>query len=177
MLRRLTLSLCLLASCAIAAPIDDALRYYDSGDYEKASKTLKPLAEAGDAVAQHRLGVMYFYGRGVPEDEKKALELARKSAAQGNLDAMFLAGNIYVFGNSIASDAEDPDLEAAKWFFEAASRGHAEAEYGLGLLFLAGKGVVRSEEEAMKWIERAAEHGHASAKNFLGAGAPSPAGK
>ena len=170
MIRRLTLSLCMVVSSAIAAPIDEALKHYDDGRFEQAAGLLAPLAKAGDPVAQQRLGVMHFYGRGVPEDENKALELARQSAAQGNLDAMFLAGNIYVFGDTVPNESDDPDLEAAKWFFEAASGGHAEAEYGLGLLFLAGKGVVQSQEEAMKWIEKAAEHGHVGAKNFLGGG-------
>jgi len=62
---------------------------------------------------------------------------------------------------------DDPDVEAAKWFFQAASRGHADAEYSLGLLFLAGKGVTQNQDEALKWINRAAEHGHASARDFL----------
>lgn len=175
MLRRITMILCLLSANAVAAPIDDALKHYESGEFQQAATLLLPLAEAGDAIAQQRLGVLYFYGRGVPEDEKKALDWARKSAAQGNADAMFLAGNIYVFGNDIPSDTDDPDLEAAKWFFEAASRNHAEAEYGLGLLFLAGKGVVQSQDEAMKWIGRAAEHGHLGAKNFLAGGGHSSA--
>jgi len=41
------------------------------------------------------------------------------------------------------------------------------SQYGLGLLFLAGKGVVQDQEEALKWIRRAADHGHATARSFL----------
>jgi len=84
------------------------------------------------------------------------------------VDAMFFVGNIYVFGDQVPVEADDPDQEAAKWFYEAASRGHADAEYHLGLLFLAGKGVIQSQEHAMKWIQSAADHGHAGAQNFLG---------
>lgn len=175
MFKRLALWACLCAATAVAAPIDDALKVFESGDYKKAAALIKPLAEAGDAVAQHRLAVMHFYGRGVPEDEKAALEWARKSAGQGNVDAMYFAGNIYVFGDKLPVEADDPDLEAAKWFFEAASRGHMDAEYSLGLLFLAGKGVIQSQEEAMKWIQRAADHGHVGARNFLSGGGHAPA--
>ena len=172
MLKRLCLSLVLLAGpvLALAAPVDDAIALLDAGKYEEAARQLEPLAEQGDATAQHRLAILYFYGHGVPEDENRALDLARRSAEAGNVDAMFLAGKIYVFGHTVPNDADAPDLEAAKWFYEAASRDHAEAEYHLGLLFLAGKGVIRSQEEAMKWIGRAAEHGHAGARNFLGGG-------
>ncbi|MEI9863074.1 MAG: hypothetical protein WDN00_00655 [Limisphaerales bacterium] len=34
------------------------------GDFKKAMKLLKPLAEAGQPVAQHRVGVMYVLGQG-----------------------------------------------------------------------------------------------------------------
>ena len=86
MLRSLILSLVLFSSAALAAPIDDALKSYDQGDFAQAAKLLPDLAKAGDARAQYSLAVMYFYGRGLPEDEKLALEWARKSAEQGNLD-------------------------------------------------------------------------------------------
>ncbi|WP_332671746.1 tetratricopeptide repeat protein [Aromatoleum sp.] len=157
----------LLTGFTHAAPIDDALRQYDSGKYEEAAKAFLPLAESGAAVAQEKLSVMYFYGRGVAEDEGRAMEWARRSADQGNIDAMYFIGTMYVFGDTISKTVADPDQEAARWFFEAASRNHAEAEYGLGLLFLAGKGVVQDQEEALKWIRRAADHGHATARSFL----------
>jgi len=40
-------------------------------------------AEQGDATAQYNLGVMYFYGRGVPQDNSKAKEWILKAALQG----------------------------------------------------------------------------------------------
>lgn len=167
MLHRIALCMTLLTGFAHAAPIDDALRQYDSGKYEEAAKAFVPLAENGDASAQEKLSVMYFYGRGVAEDEGRAIEWARRSADQGNIDAMYFIGTMYVFGDKLPKTVADPDQEAARWFFEAASRNHAEAEYGLGLLFLAGKGVVQDQEEALKWIRRAADHGHATARSFL----------
>lgn len=173
MLRRITLCLSLVAGLAQAAPLDDAMREYESGRFEAAATQFASLAQGGNAAAQEKLAVMYFYGRGVPEDETKALEWAKRSADQGNVDAMYFIGNMYVFGDRLPKTVQDPDQEAAKWYFEAARRGHPEAEYGLGLLFLAGKGVVQDQEEAMRWIRSAAEHGHAGARSFLGSdGAP-----
>jgi TPR repeat protein len=164
---RIALCMLLLTGVAQAAPLEDALLQYDNGKYEEAAKVLVPLAERGDAVAQERLGIMYFYGRGVPEDETRAMQWARRSADQGNIDAMYFVGTMYVFGDKIPKTVTEPDQEAAQWFFQAASRNHAEAEYGLGLLFLAGKGVVQDHEEALKWIRRAADHGHVTARSFL----------
>jgi hypothetical protein len=167
MFRWILLCMMLFAVTAQSAPLDDALRHYESGQYDQAAKALVPLAEGGDAVAQSKLSIMYFYGHGVPEDEALAMKWARRSADQGNLDAMYFVGTMFVFGDEIPKTVDDPDMEAARWFFEAASRGHAEAEYGLGLLFLAGKGVVQDQEEAMRWIQRAADSGHAAARSFL----------
>lgn len=167
MFRRMILCIMLVTGAAHAASLDEAIRRYESGQYQEAAKILIPLAEAGDASAQQKLSTMYFYGRGVPENEERAMQWARRSADKGNLDAMFFIGTMYVFGDVIPKTVSDPDLEAAKWLFEAASRGHADAEYGLGLLFLAGKGVVQNQDEAMKWIRRAAEHGHAGARSFV----------
>ena len=147
--------------------LDAALKAYDAGNYAKAAPLLKSLADGGDKVAQHRLSIMHFYGKGVPENERIALDLARRSAAQGNADAMYFIGTIFVFGDDAPKQVEDPDREAAKWYFEAARTGHPEAEYGLGLMFLAGKGVVQDQAEALKWIRRAAEHGHSGARSFV----------
>ena len=47
------------------AGFDEGMAAYDRGDYARAYKEFKPLAEQGDADAQFYLGVMYDYGRGV----------------------------------------------------------------------------------------------------------------
>ena len=45
---------------------------------------LQKLADQGNADAQFYLGVMYAIGRGVAQDERKAVEWFRKAAAQGH---------------------------------------------------------------------------------------------
>ena len=44
---------------------------------------LRALAEQGDAEARHRLGVMYFAGLGVPQDDVEAVQWLRLAADQG----------------------------------------------------------------------------------------------
>ena len=74
---------------------------------------------------------------------------------------------MYAYGLvSLPADA-DPNRLAAQWYFEAASQGHAEAQYSLGILFLTGSGVLQDNDEARKWISRAAAKGHADAKAFM----------
>lgn len=161
------LALLLGAGAAFAEPIDEANRAYDAGRFKQAARLLDPLARHGNPTAQLRLGILYFQGHGVKEDERRAISWWRRSADQGNLDAMYQLGNAFTFGIDAAKTVPDPDREAAWWYFRAASAGHREAQYGLGLLFLAGKGVMESREEAMRWMHRAAEQGHADAKRFV----------
>lgn len=160
---------CLLTALPVSAQtLDDALRAVNEGRYAQALQQLTPLANANNAYAQLRLGMLYYYGQGTKEDEQMAIHWWTKAAAQGNAEAMFQIANAYLFGTQAARSVIDPDREAAVWYFQAASAGHAEAQYHLGLLFLAGKGVIDSHDEAARWFRKAADQGHAEAKKALG---------
>lgn len=156
------------ATPALAEPLADALRAIESGRHKQAVQMLTPLANSGNALAQYRLGMLYYNGQGVGEDEKLAIYWWKKAAAQGNVESMFQLGSAFLFGSQTAKFVPDPDREAAMWYFQAASAGHAEAQYHLGLLFLAGKGVVESRQEAARWMQKAATQGHAEAKKAVG---------
>ena len=54
-----------------------------------AFRELLPLAEQGDAAAQHKLGVMYDNGDGVLVNKAEALKWYRKAAEQGDSDAQY----------------------------------------------------------------------------------------
>ncbi len=170
MARRTLFAALLLSASALAAapdPLADALRAIDAGRHGQAIQLLTPLANGGNSLAQYRLGVMYYHGQGVPEDEKQAIYWWKKAAAQGYAEAMFQLGSAFLFGSQAARFVPDPDREAATWYFQAASAGHAEAQYHLGLLFLAGKGVIDNREEATRWLRKAATQGHPEAKKAL----------
>jgi uncharacterized protein len=152
---------------AIADTLRDGLQAYEAGRYGQAIQLLTPLANQSNSQAQFRLGIMHYYGQGVPEDEKLGVYWLRKAALQGHTEAMFALGNAYLLGNEAAKLVPEPDREAALWYFRAANAGHAEAQYNLGLLFLAGKGVIESRKEAMKWFRKAAAQGHVEAKRAV----------
>lgn len=82
----LTVGVCLFAlfSQANADSLSDAKRAYDSGNYAKAARLYKPLAQQGNSVAQFRLGKMYYYGNGVPQDYKEAAKWYLLSAKDGD---------------------------------------------------------------------------------------------
>jgi uncharacterized protein len=167
-LNTLLISLLLTTSLAYASdPLVEATRAIESGRQSQAVQILTPLATTGNPVAQYKLGMLYYLGQGVPEDEKQAIILWKKAAAQGSIDAMYQLGSAFLFGSQAAKIVPDPDREAATWYFQAASAGHAEAQYHLGLLFLAGKGVIDSRAEAARWMRKAAAQGHPEAKKAL----------
>jgi TPR repeat protein len=148
----------------LASPLGDTLKVLEAGTNPKAVEALVKLAQDGNSLAQFRLGSLYYHGEGVPEDETKAIYWWKKSAAGGNVEAMYQIGHAHLFGSGVAKTVLDPDREAAVWYFQAASAGHAEAAYTLGLLFLAGKGVIEDKNEAIRWFRLAASKGHIEAR-------------
>lgn len=155
-----------------AGTAESARELLEAGRGAEAAALLQNLAADGNADAQVQLGLLYYEGRGVAADETRAFALFERAAATGRTDAMFLLGRMCLLGHGPARQDADADRNAARWFFEAARRGHADAQYHLGLLFYAGTGVVKDTDEALKWIRRAADSGHAGARQFFPSLAP-----
>lgn len=64
-------------------------------------------------------------------------------------------------------DAGDYE-KAAKLYSPLAKGGNAEAQYVLGMMYRAGRGVPQDYIEARKWYRLAAEQGHPVAQFYLG---------
>lgn len=139
----------------------------EQGRYPKAIRLLRALSEGGSPAATNRLGQLYYLGKGLRPDADQAFRLFDRAAQADNTDAMFWLGRMYLLGEGPARRVTDADRQSAIWFFEAARRGHAEAQYFLALLFLAGTGVEREPDEAVKWLRRSAASGHPPAMRFL----------
>lgn len=172
MLNRLFSTLLLLLTITAHAapatdPLLDALRTIEAGRQQQGVQMLTELANSGNVLAQYRLGMLYYHGHGVSEDEALAIYWWKKAAEQNHAESMFQLGSAFLFGSQTAKIVPDPDREAAMWYFQAASAGHAEAQYHLGLLFLSGKGVEENRQESARWMQKAAAQGHAEAKKSL----------
>ena len=115
---------------AIAGFVEGATAY-NNKNYAVAYKEILPLARAGNADAQHLLGLMYNMGRGVRQDYKEALAWHRKAATQGKADAQYVVGAMYYTGNAVIQDHQ----QAVGWFRKAAEQGHAQAQQVLGLMY------------------------------------------
>lgn len=158
----------------IAGPMLDAERAYAEGNYAKAEKAYRSLAELGNDEAQLILGSMYDIGLGVTQDYTEALKWYRLAAEQGNTKAQSKLGSMYDIGLGIPQNY----TEAMKWWRLAAEQGDAFAQLNLGAKYDHGKAVPRDFKEAVKWYRLAAEQGNSFAqeklawKYLLGEGVP-----
>jgi TPR repeat protein len=161
----LALGLCctLLPGVALAG-LDEGLAAYKKKDYATALHVFKPLAIQGDAGAQFILGVMFEFGRGVPQNDKEAVKWLRLGADQGNANAQANLGTMYAEGQGVPQDYK----EAVKWFRLAAGQGVAIAQTSLGTIYANGQGVPQDYKEAVKWFRLAADQGDDSAQHNLG---------
>ena len=64
-------------------------------DMKKAADLYTKSAKQGFSKAQHRLGLLYYYGIGVKEDVDKAIYWNKQAAAQGDIFAQSSLGAIY----------------------------------------------------------------------------------
>jgi len=96
----------------------DAIASIEIGDYEKAYRLIKPLAEQGDAHAQCTLASMYFSGQGFPQDFTEAAKWFRRAAEQGHAEAQHNLGLLYKVGRGVPQNY----ILGHMWFNLAASQ-------------------------------------------------------
>ena len=123
----------------------------------------KARAEAGNAIAQSNLGVMYDSGEGVEQDFKEAAKWYRKAADQGEAMAQSNLGLMYHQGQGVEQDFK----EALKWYQKAADQGNAMAQNNLGFMYANGQGVEQNYVTAYAWWNIAATNGNQNAKKGL----------
>lgn len=151
------------ATQVFAGQFDDAVAAYERGNYATAFRLMKPLAEKGNAKAQHNLGIMYDYGRGIPQDYAKALKWYRKAAGQGIPEAQHNLGLMYYHGQGVPQNY----TKAAKWYRRAANQGMADSQANLSLMYYYGQGVSRDYVMAHMWLDLAASQYPASVRENL----------
>ena len=128
-------------------------------------EALRLAAEQGDAEAQANLGVMYMFGRGVPQDDAEAVRWYRLAADQGEAHAQVNLGLMYAEGRGVPQD----DAEALRWYRLAADQGNApaQANLGIGMMYAAGEGVPQDRVAAHMWLSLAAARLSAAARDTI----------
>ncbi len=125
-----------------------------------------PLPQPVEAESYMSMARKYYYGDGVPKDMEKALGLYVKAAQTGNVDAMFIAGGMYMRGLGTQVNR----AEAFKWLYNAAINGRSskESERILAEFFITGQNAPKNYDEALRWYEKAATRGDLEAQSELG---------
>ena len=96
----------------------------NAGDYAKALKEWRPLAEAGDRKAQYSLGVIYNNGDGIPQDYGQSAKWWKLAAEQGSAAAQNILGLSYILGEGgVGKDL----VLAHMWLNIAATNGNDTA--------------------------------------------------
>lgn len=134
-------------------------------DETKARALLAPAAEAGDPLAQVYWGKLAYTQSeqdGGP-DYTEAFKWFMSAAAQGNLEAQYLTGVMYMQGQGTPKSVS----KAMQAFSRAAEGGYADAQYVVGQSYYKGLGIRANRSEAEKWLGKAAQNGHPAARELL----------
>jgi len=150
-----------------ADQIEDAKAAIQNEKFTKSYELLLPLAEENNAEAQFLLGFLYINGDGVEKDDTKGLSWIMKSARQGysearssalaicldlanqgNANAMYSMGYMYLNG---WGGEQDPDVGIG-WLENAAKNGHDRSAEVLSGIYAEGKfGIIPDEDKASFW--------------------------
>ncbi len=139
----------------LAAPAwagwDEGVAAYDRGDYATALREWRPIAEQGNASAQYNLGVMYYNGVGVPQDDAEAAKWFRKAADQGNASAQFNLGVMYGHGYGVQDY-----VQAHMWYnlAEAQCRTATARNRGRVAKLMTPAQIAEAQRRAGKWRPR-----------------------
>ncbi len=133
-------------------------------DYARARALAEPLADKGDAAANHLLGYLYEKGLGVAADIGAALRHYGDAAIAGSADAQMALGTLAFEGDGVYPDYE----RAAGWFRLASAQGDPRADVRLGLMYAEGVGVSRNFTAAARHFTKAAGKGDANGAFYLG---------
>jgi TPR repeat protein len=126
----------------------------------KSFEEFKALGEKGDAAAQFKVGLIYYFGQGIPRDYRESLNWFQKAARQGYAPAQYNVGYMHEKGDGTPQDY----AEAAKYYRQAAEGGYQLAQYSLGNIYEKGLGTIKDEIQALMWYSLAATQGETRAK-------------
>lgn len=111
-------------SASHAGTWEDGYAAYKRKDYTTAVAKWQIVADTGNAQAQSLMGLMHFFGQGVPQNYAVALRWLHLAAAQSEPKAQFKLGSMHANGQGVKRDK----VRAAMWFILASNSGHLKAK-------------------------------------------------
>jgi len=120
-------------------------------------------ANAGNAFAQHELGLRYLLGDGVIADTLQGAIWIKKAADQNLTSAIFNYGILQLNGWGVPWNP----FEAFKSFLNAAESGMAQAQHIVGMFYTDNLIVKRDWALAYKWVKKATDKNYKPAEESL----------
>jgi TPR repeat protein len=125
-------------------------------DYQQSVYWFNKSADQGFPPAQHRLGEMYYFGRGgVSRDISRAVSLFLLAAKQNDPDAQMNLAMLYGTGEGVPADT----YEAFRWLEKANALGDESATAYQRMLSASDNGKFTVEQHNTFWAEKAEELG------------------
>lgn len=110
-------------------------------------------------AGQFEDGVTAYYQKNYP----LAFELWIPLAEKGDAISQVLIGSLFAFGQGVKRD----DLEAVRWYGQAAFQGNAQGQFNLAIMYEHGWGVAKNLDLAIYWYGKAAVQGRQDARERL----------
>jgi len=129
---------------------------YDSGndpqDEKRSRAYLQQAAEAGNADAQHNLGIRYAGDRYGRPNLPVAIEWMTKAATSGDPESQYVLSKFLQRGEGGRKEA----AEALAWLQRSADQGFRAAQQLMGERYERGNGMPKDKVDALKWYLLAA---------------------
>ena len=127
-----------------------AMNYWQSSN-PKAVYYLMKQAEMSDkqlsVEAEGKLGRIYYDGRYVPKDYKKAFYWYSRSAEKSYFNSEYMLGEMYYYGQGVSRDYE----KAIYWYNKVAIKGLHFAQLKIAKMYELGQGVPKDYIRAYAW--------------------------
>lgn len=135
-----------------ADKFQDGASAFSAGQYAKARELWLPLAENGDARAQHAIGRLHEKGKGVERNFAQAFFWFQKAAEKNHADSQYRLAVGYAAGLGVKKD----EATALSWLRKAANNGHKRAQKMLARAYDGGRlGLTADPEQAKYWYDKA----------------------
>ena len=132
-------------------------------DYGQAIKWYNLSERQENQHASYRLGLIYYYGNGIPVDRDKAFEYFKNSSDKGNDCAQYMLHHFYFF------DDKYKNYELGQKYLEkSAKQGNPEAQTLLARCYLGSFDFTEEDEKFVYWLKKAAEQDYPEAQRLLG---------
>ncbi|QAA82087.1 sel1 repeat family protein [Aequorivita sp. H23M31] len=129
---------------------EQAIKFIETQEFDKAVPLLEKAAELGSAESQYNLGYCYQAGIGVEQDSEKAVEWYSKSAEQGWNDGLYAMMMAYGNGSGVKQDFNKAFAYAVK----CAENEDGTCMYNVINCYKEGLGTDKDLDKMLEWAIR-----------------------